>query len=80
MAKPELIYQLSNLISKKIDTVDASAYSLEELEELIELDMDTYDTNGWQVDFWIDGTYEGVILSISGSLWYRKCTISRRDN
>lgn len=36
----------------------------------IEVDTDNVDTNGWQLDWWLKGTYDGRPLLLSGSAWY----------
>lgn len=37
-----------------------------------------FDTNGWQIDFWVDYIKDNKVLDISGSLWYGNITIIKK--
>ena len=49
----------------------------EVLQELgyIQNPQSDFDTNGWQIDFWVDYIKDNDVLDISGSLWYGDITI-----
>lgn len=34
-----------------------------------------FETNGWQIDFWVDYIKNEIVLNISGSLWYGEIKI-----
>jgi hypothetical protein len=34
------------------------------------VDGDNIETNGWQVDYWIQGTYKNKVYILTGSAWY----------
>ncbi len=38
------------------------------------------ETNGWQVDFWIEATVLGKEMSLSGSAWYGTARIDKGLN
>lgn len=42
------------------------------LEELGFIDLEQYDTNGYQVDFWDCYDKDGIRYCLSGDLWYRE--------
>lgn len=54
---------------------------LEEVLEKFEYEQDekTWDTNGWQVDFWVDFNHHTLVtLEISGCMYYGDITITKR--
>jgi len=74
--------ELQELIDKKRDKFQVPMMALDKLEETfgVEVHNEEYDSNGWQVDFWLPVTFNNIRLTLSGSLWYGNFCFIREEN
>jgi hypothetical protein len=49
------------------------------MDELGFEENDTFDTNGWQVDFWWNFTKELLTITLSGSWYYGSYTLTKDE-
>ena len=49
------------------------------MDELGFEENDTFDTNGWQVDFWWTFNKELLTITLSGSWYYGSYTLTKND-
>lgn len=68
--------KIDKLVAGEIDVINA-VMPLGRLSTMVELGE--METNGWQVDYWVDGIYKDKKLSISGSMYYGNMTIERKE-
>lgn len=56
------------------------AYMIELAKEAgIIVNTDDCDTNGWQQDYWMKGTYKGKSVDVAGGMWYGEGSIYWSD-
>lgn len=44
------------------------------------VETETWNTNGWQCDWWMQGELKGKILDINGSCYYGGLSITKRES
>lgn len=79
----EMKENIEAVVSGKIESYKCNCLPLSDFVDYIaekySKDWDDFDTNGWQVDFWITYSILGIKYMLEGSMYYGNIEFKRKE-